>query len=250
MQDEQLQKSEEAPAKTANRCGRQTGKHPCTRQDLSAARRLQKVAINQLETAQQAVKTAQQAVETLQKVWLQEFEARGNTEEAKEAEAKVEKAKQEREKAKEEVEKAEQKYKEAQQKCEEAQAKVQAGPAQAAGLLRFCVCSCCCCRWVAALLSPLCGLAALRGVGGAFGGAGLGCFRFHASLVVLRVLPGVGAGSEVRGEGLRCSQAAVVLAYEVQVTVSVLVCLATLFCCDLLGSGTASPTVGAKQAVV
>ena len=56
----------------------------------------------------------------------------------------------------------------------------------------------------------------------------LGCFRFHASLVVLRVLPGAGAGSEVRGEGLRCSQAAVVLAYEVQVTVSVLVCLATL----------------------
>ena len=41
-------------------------------------------------------------------------------------------------------------------------------------------------------------------------------------------LPGVGAGSEARGEGLRCSQAAVVLAYEVQVTVSVLVCLATL----------------------
>ena len=81
--------------------GKRTGKHPCTRQDLSAARRLQKVAINQLETAQQAVKTAQQAVETLQKVWLQEFEARGNTEEAKEAEAKVEKAKQEREKAKE-----------------------------------------------------------------------------------------------------------------------------------------------------
>ena len=67
---------------------------------------------------------------------------------------------------------------------------------------------------------------------------GLGCFRFHASLVVLRVVPGVGAGSEVRGEGLRCSQAAVVLAYEVQVTVSVLVCLATLLsqyrrCCCL-----------------
>ena len=67
---------------------------------------------------------------------------------------------------------------------------------------------------------------------------GLGCFRFHASLVVLRVLPGVGAGSEARGEGLRCSQAAVVLADEVQVTVSVLVCLATLLsqyrrCCCL-----------------
>ena len=67
---------------------------------------------------------------------------------------------------------------------------------------------------------------------------GLGCFRFHSSLVVLRVLPGVGAGSEARGEGLRCSQAAVVLAYEVQVTASVLVCLATLLsqyrrCCCL-----------------
>ena len=116
------------------------------------------MAINQLETAQQAV-------DTLQKVWLQEFEARGNTEEAKEA-------KQELEKAKEEVEKAEQKYEEAQQKYEEAQAKVQAGPAQAAGLLRFCVCSCCCCRWVAALPSPLCGLAAVRGAGGAFGAEG------------------------------------------------------------------------------
>ena len=122
--------------------GKRTRKHPCARQDL--ARRVQEVAINQLETAQQsvktaqqAVKTAQQAVDTLQNVWLQEREARGNTEEAKEA-------KQELEKAKEEVEKAEQKYKEAQQKYEEAQAKVQAGPAQAAGLLRFCVCSCCC----------------------------------------------------------------------------------------------------------
>ena len=73
---------------------------------------------------------------------------------------------------------------------------------------------------------------------GLFEQRALGCFRFHASLVVLRVLPGVGAGSEARGEGLRCSQAAVVLADEVQVTVSVLVCLATLLsqyrrCCCL-----------------
>ena len=30
---------------------------------------------------------------------------------------------------------------------------------------------------------------------------GLGCFRFHASLVVLRVLPGVGAGSEAGCDG-------------------------------------------------
>ena len=87
-------------------------------------------------------------------------------------------------------------------------------------------------------LSPLCWLAASGEREGLFEQRALGCFRFHASLVVLRVLPGVGAGSEARGEGLRCSQAAVVLADEVQVTVSVLVCLATLLsqyrrCCCL-----------------
>ena len=43
-----------------------------------------------------------------------------------------------------------------------------------------------------------------------------------------------------------CCQAA----HEAQVTISAFACLATLFCCDLLGSGTASPTVGAKQAAV
>ena len=87
-------------------------------------------------------------------------------------------------------------------------------------------------------LSPLCWLAASGEREGLSEQRALGCFRFHARLVVLRVLPGVGAGSEARGEGLRCSQAAVVLADEVQVTVSVLVCLATLLsqyrrCCCL-----------------
>ena len=67
------------------------------------------------------------------------------------------------------------------------------------------------------------------GSGRGFLSRALGCFRFHASLVVLRVLPGVGAGSEARGEA--------------QVTI-------VFLCCDLLGSGTASPTVGAKQAAV
>ena len=38
----------------------------------------------------------------------------------------------------------------------------------------------------------------------------------------------------------------VFFAHEAQVTISVFVCLATLFCCDLLGSGTASPTVGGQ----
>ena len=74
-------------------------------------------------------------------------------------------------------------------------------------------------------LSPLCWLAAVRGAGGLSKQRALGCFRFHASLVVLRVLPGVGAGSEARGEA--------------QVTI-------VFLCCDLLGSGTASPTVGGQ----
>ena len=78
----------------------------------------------------------------------------------------------------------------------------------------------------------------------------LGWFRFHANLVAPLFLPGVGAGSAARGEGLRCSQAAFVFAHQAQVTIPMFVCLATLFCCDLLGSGTASPTVGAQQAVV
>ena len=78
-------------------------------------------------------------------------------------------------------------------------------------------------------LSPLCWLAASGEREGLFEQRALGCFRFHASLVVLRVLPGVGAGSEARGEA--------------QVTI-------VFLCCDLLGSGTASPTAGAKQAAV
>ena len=53
------------------------------------------------------------------------------------------------------------------------------------------------------------------------------------------VLPGVGAGSATQGEGR-------FFAHGAQVTISVFVCLATLFCCDLLGSGTASPTVGGQ----
>ena len=78
-------------------------------------------------------------------------------------------------------------------------------------------------------LSPLCWLAAVRGAGGAFGAEGSWLLQFHANLVAPRVLPGVGAGSATRGEA--------------QVTIFFL-------CCDLLGSGTASPTVGAKQAAV
>ena len=87
-------------------------------------------------------------------------------------------------------------------------------------------------------VSPLCWLAALRGAGGAFGAEGSWLLQVSRKSGCTSVLPGVGAGSEARGEGLRCSQAAVVLADEVQVTVSVLVCLATLLsqyrrCCCL-----------------
>ena len=100
--------------------GKSTRKHPCTWQDLAAARQVQKVAINELETAQQAVKT-------LTALWLEELKAGRSDEvnvlkqEVKEAEKKVEKAKQEVEKAKQEVEKAK----------EEAKASVGSGRGQA-----------------------------------------------------------------------------------------------------------------------
>ena len=101
-------------------------------EDLAAARRVQNVAINELETAQQAFTV-------LQNVWLQEFKANGNTEEAKQAEAKKDKAKKEVEKAKKELEEAKKELKEAEQKYD-AKASVQAGR----GPGGFCVCSCCC----------------------------------------------------------------------------------------------------------
>ena len=77
------------------------------------------------------------------------------------------------------------------------------------------------------------------------GGVSLFCARFDR---------GVGAGSE----GLRCSQAAVVLAYEAQVTVSVLACLAARlsqyrWCCCLsrcvgVGQGPRSPPAFCRAA--
>ena len=92
-------------------------------EDLAAARRVQNVAINELETAQQAFTV-------LQNVWLQEFKANGNTEEAKQAEAKKDKAKEEVEKAKKELEEAKKELKEAEQKYA-SKASVQAGRVQA-----------------------------------------------------------------------------------------------------------------------
>ena len=100
-------------------------KHPFTWQDLAAARRVQEVAINQLQTAQQAVTV-------LQEVWIQELRAR-NTKEA-------EKAKQELAVAKQELADVETKLGKAKQEVEKAKgaakASVQAGRGQAGGLLR------------------------------------------------------------------------------------------------------------------
>ncbi|CAE7380099.1 unnamed protein product [Symbiodinium sp. CCMP2592] len=66
--------------------------------DLAAARRLQTLAIDELETAQKAV-------DTLSEVWLQELRAR-NTKEVEKAKQELEVAKQELAVAKQEVEKA------------------------------------------------------------------------------------------------------------------------------------------------
>ena len=171
--------------------GKSTGKHPCTRQDLAAARRLQTLAIDELETAQKAVVTAQKAVDALQAVWLQREDG-DNNEEAKQAYAKFKEAKDEVGKAKLEVEKAEAKVEKA---TEAVKASFQAGPEQAGASAcatvavafdlhsRMVVCvfvrSTVVAFWGHALLSariplvvklsPLCWLAALRGAGGAFG---------------------------------------------------------------------------------
>ena len=99
------------------------------------------------------------------------------------AEEKVDRAKVELDRAKQEVDKAK----------EAAKASVPAGRGQAAR--------------VQLVVKPfsLCWLAALRGAGGA-----LGCFRFHANLVALRVLPTLQNGVSVRGlrwgVGLFCAR--------------------------------------------
>ena len=151
-------------------------------EDLAAARRVQNVAINELETAQQAFTV-------LQNVWLQEFKANGNTEEAKQAEAK-------KDKAEKKVEKAEQKVKKATQEVEKARkaasASVQAGAVVAVALdlhsrtvvvsvrsTVFCFLGSCSHLGkdpVVVKLSPLRSLGAFRS------GGALGCFRFHKKL--------------------------------------------------------------------
>ena len=75
--------------------------------------------------------------------------------------------------------------------------------------------------------------------------AGLGFTQIWLQIVFYRV-----SVLAVRLEVRVCIALTFVVAHVAQVTIPVFVCLATLFCCDLLGSGTASSTVGAQQAVV
>ena len=174
-----------------------TTKHPCAWQEFGAAKRLRDLSIDAQEFVQAQWKKAVLANNTEQiKQWRAEL---------KDAEAKVAKAE-----AK--VEKAQQKYDA--ERLKEEEAKVSAAPAQAGGLVRFCVCRCCCGVWFAAFphgrrafravhrfsflgschsslynLSSMCWLAALRGVRGAFGVEGSWLLQLQANLVALRVLP-------------------------------------------------------------
>ena len=102
--------------------GKRTGKHPCARQDL--ARRVRRLAIDEMETAQQAVKT-------LTALWLQELDA-GPSDQANALKKQLDEAEAKLKRAKKEFEEAEQKY--------GSKASVQAGR----GPGGFCVCSCCC----------------------------------------------------------------------------------------------------------
>ena len=84
-----------------------TGKQPCTRQDLD--QRVRRLAIGEMETAQQAVKTLTAAVQTLTALWLEERQA-GPSDEANALKKELEEAKKELEEAKKELRDAEQKY--------------------------------------------------------------------------------------------------------------------------------------------
>ena len=100
--------------------GKRTGKHPCARQDL--ARRVQEVAIKQLETAQQAVTTAQEVVGRLTTLWLAERPSGSE---------KANLLKQELNEAKKELREANREVDKAKQEVEKASASVQAGRVRA-----------------------------------------------------------------------------------------------------------------------
>ena len=93
-----------------------TGKHPCTWQDLAAARRAR-------DRAESAVVRADKVVAALWDRWLQEYNA-NNSEKVDEIETKLKDAETKLEKAKKELKEAEQEYK-------DAKASVPAGRGQA-----------------------------------------------------------------------------------------------------------------------
>ena len=139
VQGEQLQKTaleNEAPAKTATDVfgkhgGKSTPKHPCTWQELAAARRAR-------GSAESVVEELDRVVVALWGRWRQEFQA-NNSAKADEIETKIDEIEAKREKAKKELEEAKKELKEAEQKYD-TKASVQAGR----GPGGFCVCSCCC----------------------------------------------------------------------------------------------------------
>ena len=120
-----------------------TGKHPCTWQDLLAARRERELALDGKQSAQKAVKELERFVAALREQWLQEFQS-GNNKKADEVLTKLQDAETKLEDAETKLKVAKQELNDAKQEYEQAKASAQAGPAQAGGLLRFCVCSCCC----------------------------------------------------------------------------------------------------------
>ena len=207
------------------------------RQDLAAARQLRDVAISGLQTAQDAQKTAQDTLQFVQTRWEEAVQAKDNEaaekweEKVKRAEEKVERAEVKVETAEKKVDRAKVELDRAKQEVdkakEAAKASVPAGRGQAGasacavvaalphGRRAFSCGPTVFAFWGHALLSAriplvvkpfsLCWLAALRGAGGA-----LGCFRFHANLVALRVLPTLQNGVSVLGSrwgvGLFCAR--------------------------------------------
>ena len=110
--------------------GKSTGKHPCTRQDLD--QRVRRLAIDEMETALQAVKTQTEAVNTLTALRLEERKA-GRSDKANTLNEELNEAKKELAEAKKELAEAKKELAEAEYN---AKASVQAGRGQAGGLLR------------------------------------------------------------------------------------------------------------------
>ena len=179
--------------------GKRTGKHPCARQDLAAARRARDLALDLAAYLQQQLLNLEDS--SSEKAMQVKQELNEAKKELREANREVDKAKQE-------VEKAEQKY--------AAKASVQAGRVQAGAsafavvavafglqhsrvcfraVHRFCFLGSCSPLSKDPLVVKLSPLRSLRGVAGAFRSYRVEKAplwlrqRFHANLVAPRVLP-------------------------------------------------------------